>query len=47
METIFYSLHEFMLHTKTITYILMGLGVVGLLGYWLFLTGRDESIRKY
>ncbi len=47
METIFYSLHDFMLHTKTITYILMGLGVVGLLGYWLFLTGRDESIRKY
>ncbi len=47
METIFYSLHDFMLHTKTITYMLMGLGVVGLLGYWLFLTGRDESIRKY
>ena len=47
METIFYSLHDFMLATKTMTYIGMGLGLVGLLGYWLFLTGRDESIRKY
>ena len=47
METIFYSLHDFMLCTKTVTYILMGLGLLGLLGYWLFLTGRDESIRKY
>ena len=47
MESIFYSLHDFMLCTKSMTYILMGLGVLGLLGYWLFLTGRDESIRKY
>lgn len=47
METIFYSLQDFMLSTKTMTYILMGLGLLGLLGYWLFLTGRDESIRKF
>ena len=47
MEHIFYSLHDFMLCTKTMTYVLMGLGLFGLLGYWLFLTGRDESIRKY
>ena len=47
METVFYSLHDFMLCTKTATYIFMGLGLLGLLGYWLFLTGRDESIRKY
>lgn len=47
MEQVFYSLHDFMLHTKTATYILMGLGLLGLLGYWLFLTGRDESIRKF
>lgn len=47
MEHVFYSLHDFMLCTKTLTYILMGLGLLGLLGYWLFLTGRDESIRKF
>lgn len=47
MDTIFYSLQDFLLCTKTVTYICMGLGLVGLLGYWIFLTGRDESIRKY
>jgi hypothetical protein len=47
MDTVFYSLQDFMLSTKSCTYILMGLGVLGLLGYWLFLTGRDENIRKY
>ena len=47
MEHVFYSLQDFMLCTKTVTYILMGLGLFGLFGYWLFLTGRDESIRKF
>ena len=47
METIFYSLQDFMLCTKSMTYILMGLGVLGLFGFWLFLTGRDKPIRKY
>lgn len=46
MESL-YSLHDFMVCTKNLTYILMGLGVLGLLGYWVFLTGRDEKIRKY
>jgi hypothetical protein len=36
-----------MVFTKGMVYILMGLGVLGLLGYWIFLTGRDEKIRKY
>ncbi len=43
----FYSLQNFMLWSKSLTYICMGLGVLGLLGYWLFLTGRDEQIRKF
>lgn len=47
MESVFYSLQDFMVCTKTATYILMGLGLLGLLGYWLFLTGRDEQQRKY
>ncbi len=47
MEHVFYSLQDFMLCTKSMTYICMGLGVVGLLGFWIFLTGRDDSIRKY
>lgn len=47
MATIFYSLQDFLLCTKSVTYILMGLAVVGMLGYYLFLFGRDEKIRKY
>ena len=47
MEQIFYSLHDFMLHTKNWTYILMGLAVLAAWGFYLFLSGRDEKIRKY
>ena len=47
MENIFYSLQDFMLCTKSMTYIFMGLGVLVLLGFWLFLTERDKPIRKY
>lgn len=42
-----HTLHEFMLHTKNITYLLMGGTLVGFVCYWLFLTGRDKKIRKY
>ena len=44
---VFLSLHDFMLHTKTITYVLMGAGVIGLACFWRFLTGRDDDIRTY
>ena len=47
MEQVIYTLHEFMLHTKSITYILMGCALAGFVGYWMFLTGRDEKIRKF
>ena len=47
MQQIFYSLHDFMLCTKSATYICMGLGLIVLLGFWIFLTGRDKPIRKY
>lgn len=47
METMFYSLQDFLLHTKSVTYILMGIGVLVLLAYWIFLTGRDDPMRKY
>ena len=37
----FLTLQEFMLHTKGIIYILMIAVLLGLTGFWLFLTGRD------
>lgn len=43
----FYSLHAFMLETKTLTYALMGLGVIALALFWRFLSGRDEKPRHY
>ncbi len=47
MDQQFYSLHDFMLHTKSVTYVLIGAGLVVLAGFWLFLSGRDEKIRKF
>ena len=46
MDT-FYSLHAFMLETKTVTYALMGLGIIALACFWYFLSGRDDDIRKF
>jgi len=42
METI-YTLQDFMLHTKNITYVLIVAALLGITGFWLFLTGRDEE----
>ncbi len=43
MENVFYTLHDFMLHTKSMAYLLVGAMIVGMLGFWLYLTGRDED----
>ncbi len=37
----FYSLQDFMLHTKSWTYVLMGCGLFVLLGCYLFLNGKN------
>lgn len=38
----FPTLYSFMIFTKGWTYVLMGVALVGFLGYWRFLFGRDE-----
>jgi len=43
MENTFYTLHGFLVHVKGAAYILMGVMVLGLLGFWLYITGRDEE----
>ncbi len=43
MENQFYTLHDFLVYTKGAAYYLMGLIVLGVLGFWLYLTGRDEE----
>lgn len=37
------TLHEFMLHTKNITYVLIVVALIGITGFWLFLTKRDDD----
>lgn len=43
MENSFYTLHDFLVFTKGIAYYLMGVAVLGVLGFWLYITGRDEE----
>ena len=43
MEQAFYTLQDFMVHTKAVIYVLMGLWLVGVVGFWRFLTGRDDD----
>ena len=37
------TLQEFMLHTENITYILIVLALVGITGFYIFLSGRDDE----
>ena len=43
METVFHSLHDFMLPTESITYILIVVALVGITGFWLFLSDSDDK----
>ena len=43
MENSFHTLHDFLVYTKGAAYILMGVTVLGILGFWLYITGRDEE----
>lgn len=42
----FVTLYDFMVHTKSLTYVLMGLTLVGLFLFWRFLTARDDKSIK-
>ncbi len=43
MEGVIYTLQDFMLHTKSVTYIIMVGILIGMPAFWLYLTGRDEE----
>jgi hypothetical protein len=38
----FFTLHDFMLHTESITYLLVTATLVGMTLFWLFLTGGKD-----
>jgi len=43
---VFHTLHDFMLHTESVTYILIVLALIGIAGFWCFLTGNDDRTYK-
>ncbi len=47
METLFYTLQDFMTHTKAVAYVLIAAALIALPLFWKFLTGRDENERTY
>ena len=43
MNTTFFTLQEFMTHTKGVTYVLMVVILLAMLGFWHFLVERDDD----
>ncbi len=43
MESTIHTLHEFMLRTESMTYILIVTALIGITGFWLFLSGQDDD----
>jgi hypothetical protein len=43
MEGAFYTLQDFLTHTKGVTYVLIIAVLLAMLGFWRFLTGRDDD----
>ena len=47
MESIYYTLQEFITHTESIIYLLMIGALVVLPLFWWFLGARDEKIQTF
>jgi hypothetical protein len=43
----FNTLQDLMLHNKSVTYVLMGLVLLCFVGFWRFLTDKEERKRRY
>lgn len=43
MDGIYYTLQDFMTHTKGVTYIIMVLALISITAFWRFLTDRDDD----
>jgi len=46
MEHAFHTLQEFLTHSKGVTYVIMGLVLIGFVGFWRFLGTYDEEKKK-
>ena len=43
MSHAIHTLQEYMLHTKTQTYLLATVFMIGLIFFWYFLTGKEDK----
>jgi hypothetical protein len=43
MDGLFYTLQDLYTYTKGVTYILIVAILLGMVGFWCFLKGRDED----
>ena len=43
METTIHTLHDYMLHTDSITYIIIVAALIGITFFYRFLTDRDDD----
>jgi len=43
METTIHTLQEFMLHTESVTYIIIVAALIGITFFYRFLTDRDDD----
>jgi hypothetical protein len=41
------TLQDLMLHNKTVTYVLMAVVLLCFVGFWRFLTDKEERKRRY
>lgn len=47
MQTVFYTLQEFVTYTQSNMYLIAAGAIVVLALFWRFLTGRDERIKTF
>jgi hypothetical protein len=43
MENAIHTLHDYMLHTESITYVLIVAALIGITFFYRFLTDRDDD----
>jgi hypothetical protein len=43
MQNVFYTLHDFMLRTESLTYIMIVAALCGFIFFWRFLSERDDG----
>ena len=46
MEPMFHTYQEFYTFTESVIYILIVIGLVGVVFFWRFLTGKDDEHQK-